>query len=131
MRRRLLLTIVLLCLAALLLPEITRATPGIFQGKICEPAHGHVPRGCIFVLGRNHMLRKVEISRATVAYADTIPPAQRADQPQAALVDGTEVRVTAEQDKSGEWHASRVEIVRLNRSRLRPALAQDAPAIPR
>jgi hypothetical protein len=121
MRRSLLLTVGFLSLAALLLPDVTRATPGIFQGEIYEPAHEKVPQGWILVLGRNHMLRKVEISRATIVYANTIPARQRADPPHSALVDGTEVRITAEQDKSGEWRASRVEIIKLSRSRLHPA----------
>ncbi len=123
MRRSLLLTIALLCLTAAVLPEITRATPGIFQGTIYQPGHSNLPQGWILVLGRNHLLRKVEISRATIVYADTVPADQRADRSPAALVDGTEVRVTAEQDKSGEWRASRVEIIRVSRSRLRPTKA--------
>ncbi len=123
MGRMLFLVFVTFCVAALLLPQVSRATPGIFQGKIVQPAHGNVPQGWIFVLSRNHMLRKVEISRTKVVYADTVPTAERVDQPQAALVDGTEVRVTAEQDKAGDWRASRLEIVSLSHSRLRSAAA--------
>lgn len=119
MRRTVLLATIVFCLAVL--PEVAWATPGIFQGKIYQPTKESLPEGWIYVLGRNRMLRKVEISQATVVYADSVPTGQRADQPHSALVDGTEVRITAEQDKSGEWRASRVEIIKLSRSRLRPA----------
>ncbi len=120
MRRRLFLTTLVFFATSLVVPEIARGTPGIFQGRIYQPASSSVPQGWIFVLGRNHMLRKVEISQATVVYAESVPTGQRADHPHSALVDGTEVRITAEQDKSGEWRASRVEIIKLSRSRLRP-----------
>ncbi len=119
MRPTLLIATIVFCLAVL--PDVAWTTPGIFQGRIYQPGKQSLPEGWIYVLGRNHMLRKVEISRATIEYADTVPAGERADQPPAALVDGTEVRVTAEQDKSGEWRASRVEIIKLSRSRLRPA----------
>ncbi|HYY69753.1 MAG TPA: hypothetical protein VE734_08470 [Terriglobales bacterium] len=90
-------------------------TPGIFQGQVYRDQN--TSPGWIFVQGRNGMLRRVEVSRARVIYAASVPAADRAKNPTMDLVQGAEVRVTAEQDGTGEWRASRIEIVRLSRER--------------
>ena len=73
---------------------------------------------------RNGMLRKVEVSRARVAYAASVPVADRASDPKRDLIQGTEVQVTAEQDGNGEWRASRVEIIRIQRPSRPPSRTQ-------
>ena len=57
------------------------------------------------------MIRRVEISSAKVAYADDVPREQRKKPASAGLEPGAEIRVTASQDASGEWRASRIEIM--------------------
>lgn len=66
------------------------------------------------------MLRKVEISRARVIYAASVPSSDRAEDPKQDLAQGAEVRVTAEQDGDGEWRASQVEILQIHGKSARP-----------
>ncbi|MBV9610376.1 MAG: hypothetical protein JO187_12525 [Acidobacteria bacterium] len=93
------------------------ATPGIFEGTIYEADQPKMPAGWILVQAQNGALRKVEISRARIIYAQSVPSKDRTQEPHVALVHGTRVRVTAEQDSSGEWRAIEVEILRLNKER--------------
>jgi hypothetical protein len=65
----------------------------------------------IYVKGKNEVIRRVEISAAKVAYAESVPREQRKQPAAAGLQPGTEIRVTAAQDANGEWRASRIEIV--------------------
>ena len=90
-------------------------TPGIFEGRVYQDAGGS--KDWIYVQGRNGRLRRVEISRARVIYADTVPLAERDADASADLSTGAEVRVTAEQDGAGEWRATRIEILRVPRRR--------------
>ncbi len=60
--------------------------------------------------GKNGVIRRVEVSAAKVAYADSVPREQRTQPAASALQPGTEIRVTAAQDANGEWRASRIEI---------------------
>lgn len=103
-------------------------TPGIFQGRVYQDQSA--APGWIYVQGRNGMLRKVGVSRARVVYAASVPAAERAADPALDLVQGAEVRVTAEQDGAGEWRASRVEIVRIQRHSNPKSRAQVAPGRP-
>ena len=86
-------------------------TPGSFRGKIVDYAGPSPDRNWIYVQGRNGMIRRVEISHATVEYDEDVPAAERTRKPQDALVAGTEVRITAEQGSDGEWRATRIEIL--------------------
>lgn len=70
-------------------------------------------QGWIYVQGRNHMMRRVEASHADIVFADSIPQSQRRKCNIECLTAGQEIRVTAEQDKAGEWRAKRIEILRL------------------
>jgi hypothetical protein len=88
-------------------------TPGIFQGQVYRDQNA--ASGWIYVQSRNGMLRKVEVSRARVVYSASVPAADRAKEPRQDLIQGAEVRVTAEQDGEGEWRASRVEILKTSR----------------
>jgi len=90
-------------------------TPGVFRGTVVpapaeESNTGSV--GWLYVEGRNHLIRRVALADAVIVYGDEIPEKQRQGQPE--LIEGTEVRVTAEQDSQGEWHALRIEIVGLS-----------------
>ncbi len=86
------------------------ATPGSFRGTIVD--NPSAVKGWIYVQGRNGSARRVEISRAKILYGDDVPAAARRPKPEEALIPGTEVRVTAEQDNDGEWHATQVEILK-------------------
>ncbi len=86
-------------------------TPGSFRGVIVNGPEAERHEGWIFVKGKNGMLRRVEIAKATVAYDDTYPTEKRVQSPRVALKPGIEVRVTASQGTDGEWHAIRVEIM--------------------
>jgi hypothetical protein len=103
------------------------AVDGMFRGKIADPpANEPVVKGWIFVEGRNRMLRRVEVAHAEIVYSDEVPAGERHNCNSDCLNAGQEVRITAHQDPSGEWHAKRVEILRLttrtNEARLTPAL---------
>jgi hypothetical protein len=100
------------------------ATPGIFRGTLVDPptADSRNPGKFLYLQARNGAVRKVEISQAYVSFDDSFPQAQRKSKPQDLLKAGTDVRVTAEQAKDGEWHASLVEVLSDN-----SALQMSAP----
>lgn len=89
---------------------LAAATPGSFRGTIVD--NPRAAKGWIYVQGRNGTARRVEISRAKVLYDEDVPAAERRPKPEEALVPGAEVRVTAEQDSDGEWHATQIEILK-------------------
>lgn len=89
--------------------------PGTFRGTVHEGAD--IKPGWVYVEAMNGNLRLVDVRRANVHYEDPIdddaaPALPRPKQPAPKLATGTEVRVTAEQDKKGYWHASEVEVLR-------------------
>lgn len=85
------------------------AAVGSFRGKIvADPA---ARPGWLFVAAPNGSIRRARISSAHVAYDRRVPPSLRRARPRDALVEGAEVRVTAEQGRDGEWQASRVDIL--------------------
>jgi hypothetical protein len=87
-------------------------TPGVFRGTLVSgPGNEKIDGRWIYVKGRNGSLRRVEISRAKVVYMDSVPETKREKMPEAALKPGAVVRVTAEQDKDGEWRAEEVELL--------------------
>lgn len=87
-------------------------TPGVFRGTLVNgPGNEKVDGRWIYVKGRNGSLRRVEISRAKVSYMDTVPEGKREKLPETALKPGAVVRVTAEQDKDGEWRAEEIELL--------------------
>jgi 3-keto-L-gulonate-6-phosphate decarboxylase len=69
----------------------------------------------------------VEISRARVVYADSIPEAERRKMPESSITAGAELRVTADLDDRGEWRASRIEILSLHTSYDIPAASERLP----
>lgn len=106
-----------LLLLVILLPLRGFPAEGTFQGKVVDPpvSESSLP-GWIFVQGRNHLLRRVEVAHAVIVFGPQVPPSQRRQCSLDCLAVGQEVRVTAEQDSSGEWRARRVEILRLTTS---------------
>ena len=103
----------LLLLMLSVLPYGYAGTPGTFRGKIVEAPSGKEHEGWLYVQGRNKMVRRVAVGHARVFYSDDVPAHQREKVPANALSNGAEVRVTAEQDEAGEWHAIRIEILKV------------------
>ena len=84
-------------------------TPGTFRGVVI---HGpEVQPGWMYMKSPNGQVRRVSIGRAQVVYADEVPANERQKMPAMSIATGAEVRVTAEQDKSGEWRATKIEIL--------------------
>lgn len=98
---------------------VEAGTAGSFRGMVVEGEKGAPQEGWLYVQGRNGSMRRVDISKSAIAYDESVPADQRKSSAREQLAIGAEVRVTAEQDSNGEWHASRVEI-------LKPAAAHDA-----
>ena len=105
--------VVLISLAAL---AAWAGTPGTFRGTVHEGAN--TKPGWIYVEAFNGNLRLVDVRRANIHYEEAVDEDDNAvpqpDPPRRApkLTTGTDVRVTAEQDKRGYWHASEVEVLR-------------------
>ncbi len=96
---------------ALIATGLAAPSPGIFRGVVIM-GPDHEP-GWIMVMGANGQMRRVGITRAQVVYDASIPVNSRQKKPELSIVHGAEVRVTAQQDGSGEWHATKVEILKL------------------
>lgn len=89
------------------------ATDGTFRGKVVDPpANQEAVPGWIFVQGKNQMLRRVEVAHAEIIFGEDIPASQQRKCNSECLSPGQEVRVTARQDKTGEWRAKQVEILK-------------------
>src|SRR5436305_11129699 len=90
------------------------ATDGMFQGKVVDPpANQPATSGWIYVEGRNHALRRVDVSHAAIVFGSEVPIDQRRKCGTECLIPGQEIRVFAEQDSSGEWRAKKIEILKL------------------
>jgi hypothetical protein len=91
------------------------AVDGTFRGKVTDPpANEPSVKGWIFVEGRNHMLRRVEITHADIVFGEEVPASERRKCSADCLSAGQEVRITAHQDEKGEWRAQRIEILKLS-----------------
>ncbi|ABF41569.1 hypothetical protein Acid345_2568 [Candidatus Koribacter versatilis Ellin345] len=85
-------------------------TPGSFRGTVVDgPEHSDA---WVYVEGRNHTIRRVEVSAAKVHYDSEIPTSDRKSPIPKVLPLGTQVRITAEQDDRGEWKATDIEILK-------------------
>ena len=89
------------------------ATLGTFRGVIVSRLKQDPGKRWIYLKAAKGPVRRVEISRAKIAYASEIGKANRANKPLDDLNEGAQVRVTATQDDSGEWQAVSVEILSL------------------
>jgi hypothetical protein len=87
---------------------------GTFQGQVVAPPANQLPiPGWIYVQGRNRLLRRVEVAHAEIILKVNASADGRRRCTLDCLNAGQEIRVTAEQDGSGEWRAKRVEILKL------------------
>jgi hypothetical protein len=93
------------------LPVVAANTPGVFRGVLVEGPQGESGAGFVYLRSRNGNVRKVETTKAVVAYDDAVPKDQQTSSAAEALKPGTDVRITAEQTADGEWHASRIDIL--------------------
>ena len=84
-------------------------TTGSFAGTVVDGPESSSQ--WIYVQGRNHSMRKVDVSRAKIRYESGVPRQGHAPSGSNQLPAGTPVRVTAEQDAAGEWRATEVEIL--------------------
>ena len=102
-----------LSLIALLLLSsgLWAATEATFCGDLVAAPQGKQSAEMIYVQGYNGNVRPVVVTHATIGYDGADASVEH--RPKIiALVPGTEVRVTARMDaQSGEWSASRVEII--------------------
>ena len=89
------------------------AASGTFRGTLVGEPVTQDSHRWVYLQAPNGSIRRVEISRAELVYGEEIGrkphPARASD----ALQKGTGVRVTASQDESGEWAATRVEIIQM------------------
>jgi hypothetical protein len=103
-----------LLVSTLLLSSNAFGVDGMFQGKVVNPpVTAPAKPGWIFVQGRNHMLRRVEVAHAVIVFGAQVPASQQRSCRMECIEVGQEVRIIAEQDASGEWRAKRVEILQL------------------
>jgi hypothetical protein len=87
-------------------------TQGTFRGEVVRAPRGEPSAGLLYLMGRDGNVRRVVVAQAAIVYDAQVPSADRTRPARKALVPGTEVRVTALVDaKSGEWTASRVEVI--------------------
>ena len=103
-----------IALLALISLAAWAGTPGVFRGTVIPTPGGEVNSAdsdWLYLQGPNHLVRRVALGNAPIVYGDEVPVRQRKRPPH--LGEGAEVRVTAEQDGGGEWHALRIEIIRL------------------
>ena len=90
------------------------AVDGTFRGKVIDPpANQAAVPGWIFVQGKNHMLRRVEVAHAEIVFGEEVPASQQRKCNSECLSPGQEVRITAHQDTTGEWRAKQVEILKI------------------
>ena len=89
----------------------TNNTQGIFRGTLVENPKDAPATGFVYLRSRNGNVRRVETSKAVVAYDESVPKEQQTTAASEALKPGTDVRVTASQEADGEWHASRIDIL--------------------
>ncbi|HVP63441.1 MAG TPA: hypothetical protein VMT82_01015 [candidate division Zixibacteria bacterium] len=95
----------------LLVPALYAGSPGSFRGIVVNAPKGQASAGWIYLRGANGMVRRVSVTNAAVTYDAKFPAGQRLRRPEASLIAGADVRVTAEISSDGEWRASRVEIL--------------------
>ena len=100
-----------LLLLAIAAVALLAKTPGVFRGTIVRIADAEP--GWLYLRAVNGNVRRVALESARIVYAESVPQRDRDSSPKLSLREGAELRVTAEQDGNGEWHASLVEILSL------------------
>ncbi|HWR15600.1 MAG TPA: hypothetical protein VN577_12280 [Terriglobales bacterium] len=93
--------------------SVAFATDGSFTGQVVNGPNLESGKKWVFVQGPKGPTRRVEISTAKVTYSAAVPKAKREAKPEDGVREGAEVRLTANQDKEGEWQASAIEILKV------------------
>lgn len=87
-------------------------TQGTFRGEVVRGPRGERSANLLYLMGRDGNVRRVIVTQAAIVYDSAVPTGERVRPARQSLVPGTEVRVTALVDAtSGEWTASRVEVI--------------------
>gem|GEM_PF-5454783 len=107
------LVIAAVCVVGFLAPALGAEPVGMFGGTVVRGGAQDPPGKWIYVRGRGSMVRRVEISKASIDYSTSVPRAARSAIATDDLREGTLVQVAASQDKTGEWVARSVLIMRL------------------
>src|SRR4051812_9581019 len=94
-----------------MVPLMAANTSGVFRGVLVENPKGEQANGFVFLRARNGTMRKVETSKAQVAFDESVPKEQQMGAASEALKPGADVQIPAEQSTDGEWHASRIDIM--------------------
>ena len=103
-----------LLLAALICAStVVFAVSGTFRGVLVQDPVSQDAHKWIYLGSPNGSVRRVEISRAEVAFGEDVGRASQHVSPTEALKKGAGLRVTASQDESGEWAATRIEIIEM------------------
>jgi hypothetical protein len=104
--------IVLLLVSGASVPEMKAQTQGTFRGEVIAAPRGERTAGLLYLKGPDGNVRRVVVVRAAIVYDSAVPAKERQKPAKSALAPGIEVRVTALVDsESGEWTASRVEVI--------------------
>ncbi len=85
----------------------------MFGGTVVRGTTQDPPGKWVYIRARGRTVRRVEVSTARFGYAASGPQAARSAIPADDLRNGTVVQVSAMQDKTGEWVAQSVLILRL------------------
>jgi hypothetical protein len=103
-----------LLLAALICAStVVFAVSGTFRGVLVQDPVTQGAHEWVYLESPNGSVRRVEISRAEVVFGEEVGRARQQASPSKALRKGAGLRVTASQDESGEWAATRVEIIEM------------------
>jgi hypothetical protein len=112
--------------SGLLTSELRAKSLGTFRGEVVRPPQGESSVGLLYLMGHDGNVRRVIVARAAIVYAESVPTGDRLKPARQALTPGSEVRVTALVDaKSGEWTASKVEVIAHHDAELEDDTAED------
>jgi hypothetical protein len=89
------------------------AASGTFRGTLVEDVVTQDTHKWVYLQSANGSVRRVEISHAQLVYGDEVGHHPHSAKASEALRKGVGLRITASQDESGEWAATRVEIVEI------------------
>jgi hypothetical protein len=92
---------------------VSFAASGTFRGTLIQDPVTQDSRKWLYLQSANGSVRRVEISHAQLVYAEEISRKGHPAKASEALRRGAELRITASQDETGEWAATRVEIVEI------------------
>jgi hypothetical protein len=90
---------------------VSAATMGSFSGEVVRGVSVENGKHWVYVKSGKSTVRRVDISEAQITYDAQVPRAHRSQKPADDIRQGTRLSVTASQDESGEWKASKLEIV--------------------